>query len=127
MFEKQINLTGKDKVALFLASIGTTNTKGMLKYFSTAELHKMRMALKKVKVYTPAREIRVLEEAVRLGLNKRLCQADPVVLNQGEYAVIHANDARYEERQEQEQYYTNNADAVAGIINKWISDDNKNG
>lgn len=124
LFEKQARLTGRDKVALLMASLGVVNTKGLIKYFSTRELKKIRVALKKVKVYNKNRELRVLEEAVRYGFDKRLTNADPIILNQDDYAKLHAMDSVRRQQQEKQAGLIKNADTVANVISKWIDTDN---
>lgn len=127
LFEKQARLTGRDKIAVFMASLGVVNTKGLMKYFSTSELKRIRLALKKVKVYNSGREIRVLEEAVRYGLNKRLTDADPVILNQDDYAQLHAFDAMKRAQEERQSDLLRDSDTVASVISKWIDADSNSG
>lgn len=127
LFEKQARLTGRDKVALLMASLGNVNTQGLIRYFSTRELKKIRSALKRVRVYNSSREIRVLEETVRYGFNKRLTNADPIILNQDDYAKLHAMDTVRREHEERQMGLMQNADTVANVISKWLDTDGTSG
>lgn len=125
LFQKQAKLSGREKTAILLASMGVVNTKEVIKHLTTNEIHKVRMALKKTRNMGDGREVRVLEEVVRYAINKRLTTANKVILDAEEYRALHKNDEVLAEKQARIDNIEQKPDTVATVITKWIDSDDK--
>lgn len=128
MFQKQGRLSGREKAALLLASLGPTHTKELEKQFSTGELKKLRTALKKTKIdrfqgdYNNRREMKVLEEVVRYGVNKRFIKVTGDLLSKDEWAVTHAPPTIQDAREASViELVKKNEEGAAAIIKMWLS------
>lgn len=125
LFQKQAKLSGREKAAILLASLGVVNTKEVTKHLTTSEIHKVRIALKRTQKLGEGREVRVLEEVVRYAINKRLTTANKVILDADAYRMLHQNDEVVLQKRAQEENIKRNADTVASVITKWIDSDDK--
>lgn len=123
-FQKRTLLRGMEKVGLLFATLGPVNTKDMIKYFTTRELHKIRVALKTVKGYDLNKEVLVLAELVRYGKNKQLVEVDSSLLDKEEYAALHTQRMnKVREQKERMEEYGKNAKTVANAIGVWLKDE----
>ena len=121
-FAKQASLTGKEKAAILFSELGVLGTKEMLKYFSTAELKKLRKALQSLPEYNYhqiPKENSVLVESLKFGMAKRLCVVSPELLTSAHYSKFHEYDASKAFL----KGLSKNADAVANVLSVWLKED----
>lgn len=117
-FVRQNVLSGKDKAAMLFCELGSSVTGDMLKYFSTAELKKLRKHIEKLGTwYDVYAENSVLEETARYGMMKRFLPAD---------TIIRAEDnARAAVAQEHNPLKNINPDpeALANVLAMWLKEE----
>ncbi len=121
-FAKQGKLTGKEKAAILFSELGVSGTGGMLEYFSTAEIKKLRKALMGLPAYNihqVTKENRVLEETLHYGNLHGFCAVNPELLSSAQYFRLHENDSK-------NNYMKNlsaNTDAIASVLSVWLKED----
>ncbi|MBD5403546.1 MAG: hypothetical protein HDR54_04595 [Treponema sp.] len=125
-FAMQTTLTGAEKAAILFGELDYKARDSIMQYLKTDEIHLVRKILKKknrIKITDYTRilptELKVLEEVGKYGVNHRLSDVSPSLLDAQRYAKLHEND-------DSKKFLKNlvkNPNAVANVLSVWLKDD----